>query len=283
VKKSPGDRDGWQDLAEAQKMKGDMSAAIAAYDRAVALTTPPNARLLADYAEALTLSAGGRFDGKPVELLERALAADPGDIKSQVLMGVAQYRLGNLERARKHLSASLAGIPPQSEDAQQITHIIARIDAETGKGSGAPVAAGASPPAAPSAGPQAAAAPGGASVKGAPGASITGTISLDDSLRKQVPAGAVLFVVARAASGPPGPPLAVTRLAADAWPRSFELGDAQAMDPNRPLSGAQQVVLEARVSATGTAMKQSGDAFGVSKPLKPGARDVVIRIDQRVP
>lgn len=270
VKKSPGDRDGWRDLAEAQRMKGDMAASIGAYERAVALTNPPDARLLADYAEAVALGAGGRFDGKPVELLERALAADPGEIKSLVLMGVAQYRAGNLARARTLLKASLQGIPPQSEDAQQIAAIIARIDGDSG-GAGAAPAPGAAP---------GAAAPAAAAKSGA---TIVGTISVDDGVRKQLPSGAVLFIVARATGGPPGPPLAVARLAADAWPRNFELGDAQAMDPNRPLSGAEQVVLEARVSATGTAMKQSGDAFGVSKPVKPGARDVAIRIDQRVP
>jgi len=271
VKKSPGDRDGWRDLAEAQRMKGDMAASIVAYERAIALTNPPDARLLADYAEAVALGAGGRFDGKPIELLERALAADPGEIKSLVLMGVAQYRAGNFARARTLLKASLQGLPPQSEDAQQIANIIARIDGEAG--------GGASPAPAPGAAPGTAAPAAAAN----PGATIVGTISVDDAVRKQLPAGAVLFIVARATSGPPGPPLAVARLAADAWPRSFELGDAQAMDPNRPLSGAQQVVLEARVSASGTAMKQSGDAFGVSKPVKPGARDVAIRIDQRVP
>jgi hypothetical protein len=30
-------------------------------------------------------------------------------------------------------------------------------------------------------------------------------------------------------------------------------------------------------------MRQSGDLFGVTPELRPGARDVVVRIDQRVP
>jgi cytochrome c-type biogenesis protein CcmH len=63
----------------------------------------------------------------------------------------------------------------------------------------------------------------------------------------------------------------------------LELGDAQAMDPSRPLSSAGDLVIEARISRSGDAMRRSGDEFGVSTTVRAGSRDVVVRIDQKVP
>jgi len=92
-----------------------------------------------------------------------------------------------------------------------------------------------------------------------------------------------LFVVARAAEGP-RIPIAVLRLQVGAaWPVAFALSDAQAMDPSRTLSSVDRIVIEARISASGEATRRSGDLFGVSAPLQPGARDIALRIDQRVP
>jgi cytochrome c-type biogenesis protein CcmH len=42
-------------------------------------------------------------------------------------------------------------------------------------------------------------------------------------------------------------------------------------------------VVTARVSKTGSPMPNSGDLEGASKPVKVGAKDVVIKIDRVVP
>ena len=277
TRSNPGDGNAWANLASAYKLKGDLKQALPAYEKATELA-PAEPRLLTDHAEALAMAAGGQFEAKALALLERALAADPRDLKSLILMGVAQYRGGNLPRARQLLSASVESLPPESEDARQIQHILSQIDAQPGG--------------APASGPRVATPAGGAApATGAPaapgatamaGATVRGSITIDDKLRKQVPAGAVLFLVVRAAEGS-RVPLAASRLSADKLPQDFEIGDAQAMDTNRLLSSAPQIVLEARVSGSGNAMRQSGDLFGTSSPVKPGLSGVSIRIDQRVP
>jgi cytochrome c-type biogenesis protein CcmH len=54
------------------------------------------------------------------------------------------------------------------------------------------------------------------------------------------------------------------------------------MDPSRRLSSATEVVVEARLSRTGEAMRRPGDLFGVSTALKPGTRELRLIIDQVV-
>src|SRR5690606_26279801 len=87
-----------------------------------------------DYAESAALRVGGDFAGEPVELLERALAADPNEPKAVALMGAAQYRLGNLPRALTYLKQLETFLEPGSEEATQIAAIVQRIEGEVAAG-----------------------------------------------------------------------------------------------------------------------------------------------------
>jgi cytochrome c-type biogenesis protein CcmH len=77
-------------------------------------------------------------------------------------------------------------------------------------------------------------------------------------------------------------PLAVLRTTAGELPRNFTLDDSMAMAPAARLSGASEVVVEARISKTGSATPSPGDLQGDSGVVKPGAHDVSIVIDQIV-
>jgi len=290
VQKAPQDAEGWTMLAEAEMLAGNGKRAAEAYGRAVALT-PGQPRLLADYAEAQMLAQGGDFSGKPVELLEQALAIDPNEDKAVALMGAAQYRIGNRARALSYMKQLAAKMQPGSHEAQRLGEVIAKIESEIAGGApaGAPVPApsSAARPGAAATAPSASmsAPPAAASPQTAPAgdaSTIVGTITIDDALRAQAAPGTTMFLVARGTDGS-RVPLAALRLAVGDWPLAFRIGDAQAMDPSRSISAAKGVILEARISRTGTPMRQSGDLFGVTPELRPGTRDVVVRIDQRVP
>jgi hypothetical protein len=54
------------------------------------------------------------------------------------------------------------------------------------------------------------------------------------------------------------------------------------MDPSRRLSAAGQVIIEARLSESGNAIRQPGDLFGESTVIQPGQRGVQLRIGQVV-
>jgi cytochrome c-type biogenesis protein CcmH len=106
-------------------------------------------------------------------------------------------------------------------------------------------------------------------------------VSLDPKLRERAAAGDAVFSFARAVNGP-RMPLAVSRTTAGALPYAFRLDDSMAMTPATPLSSASEVVVEARVSKSGSATPAPGDLRGTSEPVKPGARDVLIVINDVV-
>ena len=268
-REQPDDGENWAFLAEARKFKGDHAAAIPAFEEAVR-RLPPNARLLADFAESVALAQGGDFSGRPTELLEQALKVDPDDSKSVALMGAAQFRAGNLERARTYLKKLLDDLDPQSPEAQQIGTIVAQIDSQIAQRGGS---------AAPGAPAGQGSAAGRASAKA--GASVSGTVAIDPSLAGSVPPGAVLFVVAREENGS-RVPVAALRIASPQFPLEFSLDDSNAMDPQRPLSSAGSLAIEARLSASGGAARQPGDPYGTASGVKAGARDLRIVIDRRV-
>ena len=265
LRANPDDGEAWAVLAEAYKMIGNHGAAIEAFGKATGLL-PPNARLLADYAESTALAAGGDFTGRPTELLEQALAADPNDPKAIALMGAARYRAGDLPQARRYLARLLGTLPPGSEDAARIGEVVARIDEEI-------AARGQTPAPAPDA-PARPGAPAGPAI-------LSGRVSLAPALAGKLPPGATLFVIARAAEGP-RIPVAVLRQPADSLPLSFELGDANAMDPSRPLSSAGEIVLEARISISGDAARKPGDLVGEPVSAKPGSTGIALVVDRVV-
>src|SRR5690606_609728 len=191
----PNDGEAWAMLAEARKMQGRHADAVDAFEKAVRLL-PPDARLLTDFAESAALLAGGEFSGRPVALLEQALSVDAGDPKAIALMGAAQYRLGNLERARDYLKKLHDGLQPGSEEATQIGEVLARIDTEIAQRGAPPVTADRD------------------------AQTVTGTVTLDASLSDKARPGDTLFVIARQAGGPPIP-VAVVRNPGATLPARF--------------------------------------------------------------
>ena len=140
--------------------------------------------------------------------------------------------------------------------------------------------ANAGEPAAPPMGaqPPAAATPAGA----AGGATISGTISVAPELAGSVPAGAILFLVARPAGSRGGPPLAVQRMNATGFPLAFEIGPKDVMIPSMQFTG--EIGLSARIDSDGNAMsREPGDLQGSSDGTRsPGDTGVAIVIDERL-
>ncbi|MBE2262452.1 MAG: hypothetical protein IAE92_06905 [Burkholderiaceae bacterium] len=109
------------------------------------------------------------------------------------------------------------------------------------------------------------------------GVSVSGTVSLAPALAALAAPQDTVFVVARAADGR-GMPLALQRAQVKDLPLAFMLDDRSAMAPQARLSGAQTVVVTARVSKSGNAMPQPGDLVGTSGPVAVGASDLRVEI-----
>lgn len=271
TEREPGNTGAWIAYAQTLRMLDDMPGALAAYEQAARLA-PDDARLLADLAETIAASRNGDFNGRPLELLERAMRLAPEDTKVLALMGAAQYRLGHREQALVLLHQLAARLEPGSDQARRIEEVIARISSEGGIT--APQASGPSKPGA-------AAGSGGPTGPAGAAAEIRGTVRLADGLRASLPPQGVLYIIARQPDS--RMPYAVIRTGADQLPYEFRLGDEQAMDPSRRLSAAPALVIEARISRSGNAIREPGDLIGTSEPVRPGASGLSVTIDRTVP
>jgi hypothetical protein len=113
---------------------------------------------------------------------------------------------------------------------------------------------------------------------GADAPPIRGTVSVAEKLAGRVPAGAVLFLIAR--RGGAGPPVAVERIANPRLPLEFSLGPEDRMIQTLPFAGELQI--SARLDADGDALsREPGDLEGrAAAPATPGASGVVVVLEE---
>jgi cytochrome c-type biogenesis protein CcmH len=78
-------------------------------------------------------------------------------------------------------------------------------------------------------------------------------------------------------------PLAIIRHTASGLPFTFTLDDSSAMAPQLRISGFKQVIVGARISASGEATPRSGDLMGQIGPVDVGSGKLVLMIDSVVP
>ena len=272
LKSRPNDAEGWALLARSYRALGRYTDAAQAYAHASALV-PDDASLLADYADVLAMTQGRRLAGKPAELAARALEIDPTQRKALALAATAAMEARDLDRARGLWERLRDQFPAGSEDARQVTSIIAEVDdMRKPSASRAPAAASSSAPRA--------AASASSSASASAGPSIAGRVDVSSALASKVALTDTVFIFARAADGP-RMPLAVLRIPAKQLPADYRLDDSMGM-AGMKLSSAASVVVEARISKSGTATPQAGDLSGRSDPVKPGASGVNVTIDRVV-
>ena len=120
---NPSDPQGWAMLARSYNSMGKWSEAADAYAKATQLS-PNDADLLADYAFATIMANGRSFEGKPMELLNRALKVDPQNSKALQLAGGAAFQAKDYKKAIDYWQRVLKQVPAGSELEQAITEKI---------------------------------------------------------------------------------------------------------------------------------------------------------------
>lgn len=276
LKDKPDDSAGWYMLGRTYGALGrfdDAARALAQVNRLL----PGDARVMADYAEALALAQGRKIDGKPLELLTKALEINDKEEKALELLGIAAYQKKEFAQAAFYWRQLLKVIPKDSDYAHDIA--AAAEDAEKSavqlSGLGDKAQLGAKSAEAgkmrQKAGPQAR--------DGAP--SVGGTVTIRGDFIAKVKSTDTVFVFAQAAGAKM--PLASVKIAPGMLPYKFTLDDTLAMSPDHKLSGQAEVVIIARVSRSGQPAAQSGDLQGQSAPVKVGRHDINIVIDRVLP
>ena len=261
LKANPNDSQGWVMLARSYKALGRFAESAEAYGH-VAAQLDSEPALLADYAEVLAQANGGKFDGKPNELIARALKLDPSEPQALFIAGAAATDRQDFAAVADYWGRLLLQLEPGSEEARSVEAAVNQAR-EIVAGQGGKTSAK------PSAAPMAAKA-------------ITGEVILSGKLAAQAKPEDTVFIFARTAEGS-RMPLAVLRIRVADLPFNFRLDDSSSLPGGQKLSDATTVTLEARIARAGMAQSSSGDLFGVLEATQVGRQGVRLVIDQVQP
>lgn len=119
LQSNPSDAQGWTMLARSYSSMEKFAEASGAYARATELT-PSDADLWAEYAFASAMASGRSLEGRPMELVERALQVDPENAKALQLAGSGAFQAKDYKKAIDYWERVLKQVPPGSEVAQTI-------------------------------------------------------------------------------------------------------------------------------------------------------------------
>ncbi|MBF8725637.1 c-type cytochrome biogenesis protein CcmI [Pseudomonas putida] len=207
------------------------------FERAVALAGR-QPELLGQWAQALYFAADKRWSGQLQALTDEALKADPNEVTSLGLRGIAAFEGERYQEAIEYWKRLLAQLPQGDASRAALQGGIDRAAERLGT--------------------QTAQVPAPAAVR------LKVRVELAPALRDKVKAQDTVFIFARASSGPPMP-LAAKRVTVAQLPIEVELSDADAMMAQMKLSDFAEVQLVARVSKDGQPTR--GEWVGQSAPL----------------
>jgi cytochrome c-type biogenesis protein CcmH len=255
LENEPTNYKGWAMLARSYKVIGKTVEAEKAFERAGTFIDD-DAQMLAAYADVVATNAGGSLVGKPTELINKALKADPQNPMALWLSGTADFEAKNYQKALQTWERLVAQLPPGSDDARMLEGAIADARSKAGLPAKAPVVVAA-------------------------GGGVSGLVELDPALKAKPNPDDVVMVIARI----PGTrmPLAILRKRASDLPLQFTLDDSMSMDPNAKLSAAGEVELEARISRTGMAKPEPGDLVSNAQTTKIGGKGIALKVAKVLP
>lgn len=269
----PANAQGWVMLGRTYRALERFADANQAYQKALALNADDDVAL--ERAEVLAQQNKGNFQGEPWATIQQVLARDGRHLGGLLLAGSASYAEGKYRNALDYWQKAREQLDTGSEEAQGLDTALAKARAKLGE-SGTALAAA-----------RPASAPAMASVQAKAGAaagttaSVSGRLTLAQALQGKVSPGDTVFIYATPANGE-RMPLAIFRSTVARLPMDFELDDSSAMNPQRKMSSAGEVILKARVSKSGNAMSQPGDLIGSLGPMKVGSRGLKLVISEEV-
>ncbi|MFP6848636.1 MAG: c-type cytochrome biogenesis protein CcmI [Pseudomonas sp.] len=237
VKNDPKSAESWYFLGRTYMAQERASEAAGAFERAIDVAGR-EPELLGQWAQALYFANNKQWTPQLQTLTDEALKADPAEVTSLGLLGIAAYENGQFQQAIGHWQQLVAVLPAEDPSRQAIQGGIDRAREQLGVPANDPAAVAS--------------------------ASLTVRVTLAADLQDKVQPSDAVFIFARAVSGPPMP-LAVKRLTVADLPAEVSLSDSDAMMPQLKISGFENVQLVARISRGGNAT--AGEWIGSSQPL----------------
>jgi cytochrome c-type biogenesis protein CcmH len=249
---NPEDAQGWYVLGKTMMAQQKFDEAVTAFQRALELVGEEPG-VIFSLADAIAMQNDGDMHGEPEQLVSRGLAISPNHPTGLWLSGLAAEQRQDYPSAHDSWTRLLAQIKDDPDSSAEVSELIKVLEQRD---------------------------PGLASAT-VDIRSLTLKVELNNNLQQLVKPGDLVFVYAKAASGPPMP-LAVKRLTVSDLPAEVTLSDADAMMPQMKLSAFDLVVVGARISKTGNPVAQPGDLFvevgGIDSSNPP--LDLVLSINQ---
>ena len=106
-------------------------------------------------------------------------------------------------------------------------------------------------------------------------AGIKVKVDIDPETAKKLQGNEKVFVFAKLPKGMPAP-LAVSMIQASDLPSEIVLDDSRAMMPGHNISSASEVVIGARISMSGNAIKGAGDIEAISPAISTSQKEAVV-------
>lgn len=252
---NPTDVETWEALANANAMMARWPEALQSFERALELS-PNRAAVLSGYAEALAMMSDMLLAGAPMEKVNRALQLDPNDRKGLELSGIHAFQNQQFAETVVLLDRLLRLMSPETPYAQDISRMRNEAQRLAALSNSAPTGSGIQP------------------------SVVAGRLDVVPELVSRVGAQSTIYLIAR--DGESGPPLAAARVAMGSFPIAFRLDDTMVMNPANTLANHSEVVLLARISASGNPIAQPGDLEGRLVGVGVGSMDVQLVIDRVV-
>jgi cytochrome c-type biogenesis protein CcmH len=264
LEEEPDNLEGWIMLGRSYIAMNDPSAAIKAYQRAMEINDKHVGLLLA-YAQAIASNSGNDFTGQAAPMVEKAFQLEPDNPNALWTAGILAYQRTDYQNAIDRWSKLRGMLKPQSNEIDAVKEALEDARAQLGLPAEEPelpniVQAEKKPM------PEKAGATSNKSIKV--------EISLSPEIQDKAKPDDLLFIYAKAMSGPPMPLAAVRKRVSD-LPISISLDDSMAMMPQMKLSKFTQVSVGARISLSGNPTAQSGDLEGEISAVTPGQSETV--------
>lgn len=256
----------WYVLGRIWFSQGLVDDAIEAFEKALKFT-PERANVLLSYAQALLVTDDADNLQKAAQSLGLVLSKDPMNKDALSMLALIAQERGDLVEAKAAWDMLLSQLdkndPRYNMIEQQLAKVsqgaagVAVADTKTEASSGESVTVD----------------------PATPKRRIMLTLQISDALAAKFK-DASLFVVAKAAEGPPMP-LAVQKLAVFSGSRQIELNSNMVMQPGWGLDNVAQVQVSARISQSGAVAKTAGDPEIISEliELKDGQQELTLSLE----
>ncbi len=269
LEEQPNNPDGWAMLGRSYMRMELYPEAAKAFERLADVAGADQAQAVAWglSAQAWFFDSQGAMTDEVSRAMDRALELDPHEVNTLGLLGIHAFEQRDFEEAIRHWE-KIIEVAPDHPQLSAIRAGVSRAYEQLGMDVPEHIQQGA-----------------GAEQPAISDRGVTVRVELDEAFAGQIEPDTTLFVYARTPDMQSAP-LAVARLRAGQLPTELRLDDRLAMTPQFRISGAEEVVIAARISASGSATPQPGDYQGIREepvPVVSGdSEPVTLVIDEQL-